>query len=377
MKKKKGFIIFLTVLAVFLVLVIGVFTGGYLYCSSKISPLVKIKSLEPADKQIEEISDIRFQIDYGTSVYTIAQNLEKEKVIKSAQFFYYFIRYPQVFTKLFKNAVSDTQEEIDFLNNGIELKSGVAFLSPTMKYAEIVKNLSSGQQEFVKVSIPEGLTISKIGAILEENQVCTKDDFKKSCSSVENLVKYNIPGQNLEGFLFPDTYYFNYKMDSDSVVDLMVENFKEKTASIEELKGKSFFEMYDILKLASIVEREYRVPEEAPLIASVFANRLKYNIGLYSCATVEYIITEIQGKPHPGRILIQDTKIDNPYNTYVWAGLPPGPISNPGLVALKAAAKPAKTKYFYFQIVDAEAGRHVFSQTFDEHKVNHNLDLKK
>ena len=91
------------------------------------------------------------------------------------------------------------------------------------------------------------------------------------------------------------------------------------------------------------MKKEYKVPSEAPLIASVFKNRLRRNIGLYSCATLVYIITEINGEPHPDRILIEDTKIDNPYNTYKWAGLTPGAISNPGLIALKAAANPPKT----------------------------------
>ena len=123
--------------------------------------------------------------------------------------------------------------------------------------------------------------------------------------------------------------------------------------------------------MASIVEKEYKVKEEAPLIASVFKNRIRHNIGLYSCATIVYIITEIQGKPHPNRILTKDTKIDNPYNTYKWAGLTPGPISNPGLTALDAVINTPKTSYFFFQVKDEKKGTHVFTETFEEHKTNH------
>jgi UPF0755 protein len=125
--------------------------------------------------------------------------------------------------------------------------------------------------------------------------------------------------------------------------------------------------IYDTVILASIVEREYRAASEAPLIAGVFANRLRQRWGLYSCATIEFIITEIQGKPHPEVITIEDTRIDNPYNTYIWMGLPPGPIANPGIVALNAAFNPAKTDYYYFRVDDAAQGTHHFSTDFSEH----------
>jgi len=119
--------------------------------------------------------------------------------------------------------------------------------------------------------------------------------------------------------------------------------------------------------LASIIEREYRSADEAPLIASVFTNRIKKGIGLYSCATVEYVITEVLGRPHPDIITYDDLKIQSPYNTYLNAGLPPAPICNPGLVALKAAAEPAQSDFYYFQLMDEAAGRHVFTKTLSEH----------
>jgi UPF0755 protein len=129
--------------------------------------------------------------------------------------------------------------------------------------------------------------------------------------------------------------------------------------------------------MASIVEREYRADDEAPLIASVFYNRLKRNIGLESCATLEYIITEIQQKAHPEYITLEDEKIDSPYNTYKWAGLPPGPISNPGRIALEAAFHPARTGYLYFVLRDQQAGRHFFSRDLSEHNQAKYLYLKK
>ena len=141
--------------------------------------------------------------------------------------------------------------------------------------------------------------------------------------------------------------------------------------SIKNIEGYNPADLHQVVILASIVEKEYKLKEEAPLIASVFKNRLKHNIGLYSCATIVYIITEIQGKPHPDRILTVDTKIDNPYNTYKWAGLTPGPISNPGLTALNASVNTPKTPYYFFQVENEATGKHVFTETFEEHKINH------
>ena len=167
-------------------------------------------------------------------------------------------------------------------------------------------------------------------------------------------------------------------MKDEDVVCFMVDNFFKKISQMEGFKGLSTERMYYLLRLASIVEREYRVKEEAPLIASVFANRLRRTIGLYSCATVEYIITEIEGRPHPDVITYKDLKIDSPYNTYIHAGLPPTPISNPGEVALSAAATHPRTSYYFFRLVDAQKGTHYFSTYFDEHtEVGRNLSTKK
>jgi UPF0755 protein len=119
--------------------------------------------------------------------------------------------------------------------------------------------------------------------------------------------------------------------------------------------------------MASIVEREYRIDEEASLMAGVFFNRLGIGMALQSCATVEYVITEIQGRPHPEVLSTRDTEIRDPYNTYIRPGLPPGPICSPGATSLKAAFEPAPSDYLYFRLVEPSSGRHYFSRTFDDH----------
>ena len=312
---------------------------------------------------------VRIEIPSGMTVNQVAKTLEENKLIKNARLFYLSVRFPFINSFLFFNQK---------VPENFMLKSGIYRLNRKMDFSEIQTELISGQQEYIVISIPEGLTISKIAAILEANKVCPAYDFIKAAKDSSQAIfkEYSIPGESLEGYLFPDTYYLTSGMKAEDVASIMVENFFSRIKEIPELYSKNPSDLYQTLILASIVEREYRIPDEAPLIASVFKNRIKQNIGLYSCATVEYIITEIEGKPHPDRILLDDLKIDSPYNTYKWAGLTPGPISNPGLIALKAATNTPKTDYYFFQIVDPSAGKHVFSKTFEQHKVNHNLYTK-
>lgn len=287
----------------------------------------------------------RLDVPLGTSLYKISKELAENSIVKNDKVFYYYSRY--------KNA---------------SVKSGVYNLNSRMTFDEILDLLASGRQEYISVSIPEGLTITEIAKVLEKADIVSKDEFINATKDSIILAKYDIPAKTLEGYLFPDTYFFTHGMSATTIVELMVENFFTKLSQIENADSLSTKELYETVKLASIVEKEYKLKEEAPLIASVFKNRLKYNIGLYSCATIIYIITEIQGLPHPDRVLNSDLKIESPYNTYLYAGLTPTPISNPGLVALNASINTPKTKYYYFRVEDEEKGSHVFTTDFESHK---------
>ncbi len=318
-----------------------------------------------SDEQSESVYELH--IPKGMSIKETALELQNNGIIKSWTFFYYAARF----------SFFDRTKPFN-------LKSGVYTVKSSMSLKELYILLQTGVAANIKLSVPEGLTITKTAFELEKAHVCDALSFIQACNDIELLEKYaeeegySIPkGKNLEGFLFPDTYFFTEGMSVESVVAKFLDNFFDKVSEIEELKDLSPEEFYDVLILASIIEREYRVPEEAPLIASVFKNRIKSNIGLYSCATIEYIITEIQGLPHPDRITYEDLKIDNPYNTYKWAGLPPGPISNPGLVSIKAASRPAETDYYYFVLTDPVKGRHTFSKSFDQHIKAENMYTKK
>jgi UPF0755 protein len=166
--------------------------------------------------------------------------------------------------------------------------------------------------------------------------------------------------------LFPDTYFFSQTVTAEKIIGTMVETFFRKLGEIvPDYRTLDKRSLHSKVIMASIIEREYRIEEEAPVIASVFYNRYRRNIGLESCATIEYIVTELQGQPHPQYITLEMKEIDSPYNTYKWSGLPPGPVSNPGLVALKAAFYPAHTDYFC--VKNPATGEHYFSQDLEEH----------
>ncbi|MBQ0039816.1 MAG: endolytic transglycosylase MltG [Treponema sp.] len=316
--------------------------SGWFYCTKPVT-------------DVENEYAGKISVPSGTSVKQVAETLKRENFIRSSQALYLAARF-NIFDR----------------GNQFTLKSGTYTLRSSMNLREVYELLQSGEQEYITVSVPEGLTKSKISRILEEKDICKASDFLSACTDEKLLEEYGIPGTSFEGYLFPDTYFLIHGMKGEEVVRTMVDNFFSKISQIPPFMGIDPQKLHDIVKLSSVVEREYRIKEEAPVIASVFSNRLRHNIGLYSCATIEYIITEIQGLPHPGRITYKDLKIDSPYNTYMWAGLPEGPISNPGTVALQAAANPAKTNYYYFVLTDPTTGRHTFSTNFDEHKAAEN-----
>lgn len=304
-----------------------------------------------APDQKSAAKQVRVEIPSGASVSKIGEILVDKGLIRSDRAFYIAARFPF----------------LSMRNTVPVLHSGYYSLDSSMSAVQIMDILESGKQDYIKVSVPEGFSLRKIAAILEKNEICSAEDFLEAAHNPALLEKYSIPAETFEGFLFPDTYFFAPGMSADSVIAMMVESFYDKISEIPYFKGKYPSNFYETLVLASIVEREYRVADEAPLIASVFKNRIDAGVGLYSCATIEYIITEIQGRPHPDVITYDDLKIDSPYNTYKWAALPPTPISNPGIVALRAAAEPAKTDYFYFTLTDSSAGKHTFSKSFNAH----------
>lgn len=339
------------ILAIALSIVAAVAVIAVLYCVS----------LQPVDSAAAARTE-KILVPAGSGVRSIAAQLAEKKLIRSNVSFYIATRFPFLAGR----------------KTSFTLKSGVYSISSAMDVNTILDLLESGKQDYIRISIPEGLTLSKIAQHLEDSGICSAASFKAAASDSALLLSCNIPGANAEGYLFPDTYFLVPGMDAEKIVRMMIDNFFMKISAIPALAKMTPEKRNTVVILASIVEREYRVDSEAPLIASVFANRIKENVGLYSCATIEYIITEIEGKPHPDVITYDDLKINSPYNTYKWAALPPGPISNPGMIALSAAANPPVTDYYYFRLTDPVRGTHTFSRNFTLHKeAEKNLYTKK
>ena len=309
-----------------------------------------IKPAKTTSGKSAALCEYELHVPNGMSVMQAAIELEEHGIIHSRYFLYAAARY---------NLFDRTKP--------FNMKSGAYKLSNAMSLEEIYYLLQTGSPENIKVSVPEGLTITKVAALLQEAGLFTdsennsQDAFVALCHSQALLDEYGIASSSVEGYLFPDTYFFTEGMSVKDIARTFLDNFFEKISSIDSLSGISREALNKKIVLASIVEREYRRADEAP------QNRLNNGIGLYSCATIEYIITEIEGRPHPNKITYEDLKIDSPYNTYKWAELPPTAISNPGLVAIKAAANPPETDYFYFVLTNPESGSHTFSKSFEGH----------
>jgi len=218
----------------------------------------------------------------------------------------------------------------------------------------------------IRVTVPEGWTATKIARLLEEKKVVLAKDFLEVVHQPSLLGPLGAGLTTLDGRLFPETYLFPLDMPAVEVVRVFVQTFQKRTAAWSGRLSPDQWEKNIVL--ASIVEREYRNPSEAALVASVFRNRLAKGIPLGSCATIEYILTEIMGRPHPKRIFFVHTEIPSPYNTYLNKGLPPTAISNPGITALKAAFEPVESDYLYFVVADSALGTHTFSSNYASHQ---------
>ncbi len=261
-----------------------------------------------------------------------------------------------------------------------DFKVGVYRISHKKTLMEIHDYLVEGRQQLFKVTIPEGWTSRQIADYLDSLEITDKEGFISAVGSTDLIQEFDIPANDLEGFLYPDTYLFQKNFPAEKIVRVLVENFFSRLEEINpEYKILDRNELLDKIILASIVEREYRDPDEAPLMAGVFYNRLSSSspIPLGSCATIVYIIADVQNKPHPDVITYRDLEILSPYNTYINTGLPPGPISNPGGIALKSSFYPEKSDFLYFLLKNPESGQHVFTTNLSEHNAAYNLYIKK
>ncbi|MHC2994407.1 MAG: endolytic transglycosylase MltG [Candidatus Atribacteria bacterium] len=285
----------------------------------------------------EENSSIQkiINIPSGSNAKEIVHILEENKIIRKNNY---------IFRILIK--VSKLEER---------LKYGEYNLSPAMNMLQILDKLVRGEVILYRITIPEGYTYTQIAELLDKKEIIEKESFI-------NLVKDS--KRSWEGYLFPDTYEVPKGYGPENMLKLLLSNFNHIVD--EKLKDKAEeigFSMDEIVTLASIIEKEAKFSEEKRKISSVFHNRLKKDMKLQSCATIQYILEKPKEKLEES-----DLKIDSPYNTYLYKGLPPGPICNPGLDSIIAALEPAEEDYLYFVL--GENGRHIFSKTYQEHLKN-------
>ncbi|HUJ79924.1 MAG TPA: endolytic transglycosylase MltG [Nitrospiria bacterium] len=242
------------------------------------------------------------------------------------------------------------------------IQAGDYALRTTMRPLEVMHKLTSGAIMQTAVTIPEGFNIQEIARGLEEQGVMPAKAFLAAAADPAVRQEAGISAPSLEGYLFPSTYYVSHHTQPAELVRRMVRQFEESTRALDwSLAGARGLSRHQLVTLASIIEKETSKDDERPLVASVFYNRLKLGIPLQSDPTVIYALNGFDGD-----LRRVDLEVKSPYNTYRVAGLPPGPISNPGLASLQAALHPASTHYLYF--VSKNDGTHFFSMTLAEHE---------
>ncbi|MEO0280179.1 MAG: endolytic transglycosylase MltG [candidate division WOR-3 bacterium] len=285
-------------------------------------------------------------VRYRESISEFSKKLKEKGIISHEKFIYFMKIYNPEF-KLYAG-------EWKIIN------SGNSFLN--------FKNIDNAEKNFeLIITIPEGYELRKILKLLSEKGGYDYDELNRLAQNPENfkeLFEYGVP-QNLEGYLFPDTYILSYSLSEKEVLEIFIKRFFEviKELGYDTIKDRLELSLEEILTLASIIEKEAIFDYEKKIISSVYYNRLKKGIPLQADPTIQYLLPKPLF-PLPLRFL----KMDSPYNTYKNKGLPPTPICSPGKKSIEAALYPEKTEYLYF--VARGDGTHIFSKTYEEHLKN-------
>lgn len=269
--------------------------------------------------------------------------------------------------KLIKNKVL-FKAVVKLSNDAQSIKAGKYLINQTYSNKDILELLVSGKiyNDGIKVTIPEGSTSKEIVDILINKNIGDKSKYEELINNPSKFYnEYSFLNENdiksLEGFLYPDTYYFKEEDSEEKVISTMLSRFnKEYTEKLLKRQKELNMTLQEVVNMASIIEKEAVLDEDRPLIASVFYNRLKIDMPLQSDATIQYIFDE-----RKKIVTYADLKIDSPYNTYINRGLPPTPISSPGIESIKAALYPEKTDYLYF-VAKIDGGNN-YSTNYEDH----------
>lgn len=282
---------------------------------------------------------IHFEIKPGEGFASINGRLKRKQIISNSRIFHRYSQFNGIMTKF---------------------KAGRYQIKSRSNMLQVIDNLLLGKSINISVTFPEGKNLYQVAQILEDNQITNAKDFIKQAKNYKFVQSLNIPSETVEGYLYPDTYHFNKNTSPKSVIKKMTNLFKSKTKKLNMTQGK--LTPFQVITLASIVEKETGASWERPIIAGVFLNRLKKRMRLQSDPTTIYGIYE----SFNGNLRKKDLRKKTPYNTYKISALPIGPISNPGLESLKAVISPKKHNFLYF--VSMNDGTHIFSKNYRDHR---------
>jgi peptidoglycan lytic transglycosylase G len=286
----------------------------------------------------------RVELRRGQATAAILQNLQRHGVLRDEWI-------PLVYLK--------------FLRGGDSLKAGVYEFDKPLSPVEVIDKLVRGDVVLKTITVREGLDRFAVAKLFADEGLGTEATWDKATRNADLIRDIAPEAESLEGYLFPDTYKFDPGTPAPVIVQQMVANFRKHWGN-EIALITTGLDAHQTVTLASIIETEAQQPQERPVVASVYINRVRRRMLLGADPTVIYAL-KLAGR-WDGNIRKADLQIDSPYNTYRKPGLPPGPIANPGLASLRAAAAPATTPYLYF--VARNDGSHVFSTTNEEHNRN-------
>ncbi len=292
--------------------------------------------------------DKSVEIAQGSSIVSVADTLKKEKVISKK--------------------IKFITEAILSGNKG-NIKYGKFDFKDGMSYGEVINTLvtEGAKKDTIRLLIPEGYSVENIIDKMSEAGIGDKESINAALSKdYDYEFLKNIPDKGkyrLQGFLFPATYEFYRGTAPEEAIDKMLAEFEKQYKTV----ATGYDNVYDIITVASIIEREAKIDSERATISGVIKNRLDKGMKLQLCATVLYEITD--GKYDKQKVYYKDLKTDSPYNTYMYEGLPPGPIANPGIKSIEAAMNPEKHDYLYYHTNEEKNdGSHIFTKTYEEHE---------
>jgi UPF0755 protein len=283
---------------------------------------------------------VEIRVEQGDSLATVVRKLRDQQLIANGFLFSLWARL-----------------------NGVEKKihQGLYRFETRVPPREILDRLVTGRGIFQTVTIPEGLTVKEIAELLEKMQIASGDKFIAEAGNANLLATLGLNEKGLEGYLFPSTYHFTPSTPEKDIIVTMAEQFRKVSLPVlNQRGGTTSLTSHEILTLASIIEKETGIESERPLVSAVFHNRLQRQMPLQSDPTVIYGL-----KNFNGNLTRKNLQEPTPYNTYRIAGLPLGPICNPGLSSIRAALQPAQVSYIYF--VSKNDGTHLFSETIEAH----------